>query len=63
MKRVYIKPSIEGLRIDANISLLESSGEIGADLAEGKQTDIVEEEKTGIPTAFSNIWGDEDDED
>lgn len=63
MKREYIKPSVEDLRVDATISLLESSGEIGAGQAEGKQTDIVEEEKTGIPTAFSSIWGDEDDED
>lgn len=63
MKRVYIKPSVEDLRIDATISLLESSGEIGAGDAEGKQTDIVEEEKTGIPTAFTNIWGDEEDKD
>lgn len=63
MKRVYIKPSVEDLRVDATISLLESSGEIGSGQAEGKQTDIVEEEETGIPTAFTKIWEDEEDED
>lgn len=64
MKRVYVKPFVEDLRIDATISLLESSGEIEAGLAEAKKGDIVEEEKveTGIPTAFTNIWG-EDEED
>lgn len=61
MKRVYVKPSVEDLRVDATISLLESSGEIGAGQAEGKQTDLVEEE-TGIPSNFSNIWGDEDED-
>ena len=64
MKREYIKPFVEGLRIDANISLLESSGEIGADLAEGKKGEFEEEnEETGIPTAFTSIWADEEDED
>ena len=60
MKRVYVKPSIEDLRIDATISLLESSGEITTEFAEGKENQQFEEEETGIPTAFANIWGDEE---
>lgn len=61
MKRVYIKPSIEGMRIDATINLLESSGEIGAIQAEGKENQQIVEE-TGIPNNFTNIWGDEDED-
>lgn len=63
MKRVYIKPSVEDLRIDATISLLESSGEIGASDAEGKKGDFEEENETGIPASFTNVWGDEEEED
>ncbi len=59
MKRVYVKPSVEDLIIDATISLLESSGEIGTGFAEGKENQQFEEE-TGIPTAFTNIWDDEE---
>ena len=59
MKRVYIKPSVEDLRVDATISLLESSGEIGAGQAEGKENQQFEEE-TGIPDGFTNVWGDEE---
>lgn len=59
MKRVYVKPSVEDLRIDATISLLESSGVIGAGQAEGKENQQFEEE-TGIPDSYTNIWGDEE---
>ncbi len=61
MKRVYVKPFVEDLRVDFTISLLESSGEIGAGDAEGKKGDFEEEKvETGIPTAFTSLWGDEE---
>lgn len=59
MKRVYVKPFVEDLRVVFTISLLESSGEIGTGFAEGKENQQFEEE-TGIPTTFTNIWGDEE---
>lgn len=64
MKRVYVKPSIEGQRIDTNYGILTgASGEIDPGDAMAKNQDFEEEkEETGIPTGFTNIWGDEEEE-
>lgn len=62
MKSMYEKPYIKVTTVYTEPILASTleHGVIETDLA--KKTDIVEEE-TGIPNKFSNIWGDEEDED
>lgn len=62
MKKIYIKPSTDFVVIASERKILESSGVANNPLA--KEADVeIEEESTGIPTAFTNIWGDEEDKD
>lgn len=62
MKSIYKKPGIKVTTVLTEPFMVESEkGVIIEDMA--KENDIVEEEKTGIPSNFSNIWGDEEDED
>lgn len=62
MKKIYIKPSTDFVVIASERKILESSGVANNPLA--KEADVeIEEESTGFPTAFTNIWGDEEDED
>ena len=62
MKKIYIKPSTNLVAIASERKILENSGVASNPMAKQQEVEV-EEEKTGIPTAFTNIWGDEEDED
>ena len=63
MKKSYLKPSITEFEVLEKYNLLDPSvGDIPTGEILGKETDVVEDE-TGVPSNFSNIWGDEEDED
>lgn len=62
MKKEYIKPFVGMVMLASERLLGENSGVASDPMAKQQEVEV-EEEKTGIPTAFSNIWGDEDDED
>ena len=62
MKSMYEKPVIEVTTVYTQPLLVDSElehGVIDDDMA--KKGDI-EEIETGIPSSYSNIWGDEEDE-
>lgn len=59
-KREYLCPEIQVVKPITSYQILEASDGV-LDEYESKKTDIIEEE-TGIPTKFSNIWGDEDED-
>ena len=64
MKMTYVKPAITGMEICERECFLAGTLEHGIydpGNAMGKEGSI--EEETGIPDKFSNIWGDEEDED
>lgn len=61
MKKEYIKPFVGMVMLASERLLGENSG-VASD-AMAKQQEVEVEEKTGIPDNFSNIWGDEEDED
>lgn len=65
MKSMYEKPYINVTTVYTEPILASTleHGVIGEGDDMAKNTDIVEEEETGIPTKFTNIWGDEEDED
>lgn len=62
----YIKPETVVTSLVEAFTILEASGVMDPDSLDAKKTDIEKEEEekveTGIPTAFTNIWG-EDEED
>ena len=60
MKKVYKKPVVEITSVECQ-QLMENSGT--ATVVWSKENSEIEEEETGIPDNFSNIWGDEEDED
>ena len=62
MKKIYVKPSMVGLKFESNYGLMEGkSGEAsGTDAWAKKQVFEEEKEDSGIPTSFTNIWGDEE---
>ena len=64
MKSMYEKPYINVTTVYTEPILASTleHGVIGQGDDMAKNTDIVEEE-TGIPSNFSNIWGDEEDKD
>ena len=62
MKSIYVKPVVEVTTVLAEPFMAPSEqGVIEEDMA--KQQELEVEEETGIPTAFTNIWGDEENED
>lgn len=61
MKREYLSPAIQILKPVLEYHLLDPSDGV-LDKYESKKGEF-EEEETGIPNKFSNIWGDEEDED
>lgn len=61
MKKEYIKPFVGMVMLASERLLGENSGV--ADDPMAKQQELEVEEETGIPTAFTNIWGDEENED
>ena len=62
-KREYLSPEIQVVEPITTYSVMvEASDGVLGDY-DSKKTDIVEEEETGIPSNFSNIWGDEEDKD
>jgi hypothetical protein len=61
MKKAYIKPFVGMVMLASERLLGENSGV--ADDPMAKQQEVEVEEKTGIPSNFSNIWGDKEDED
>lgn len=61
MKKEYIKPFVGMVMLASERLLGENSGV--ADDPMAKQQEVEVEEKTGIPSNFSNIWGDEEDKD
>lgn len=60
MKKVYKKPVVEVTSVECQ-QLMENSGT--ATVVWSKKNSEIEEEETGVPDSFSNIWGDEEDED
>ena len=61
MKKEYIKPFVGIVMLASENILDENSGVAWDPMA--KQQEVEVEEKTGIPSNFSNIWGDEEDKD
>lgn len=57
MKKEYIKPFVSMVMLASERLLGENSGVASDPMA--KQQEF-EEEETGIPDTFSNIWGDEE---
>lgn len=62
MKALYIAPSTKVIFASPVLMTTDSKGWRDPSQSLGKETVVVEEE-TGIPTKFSNIWGDEEDKD
>lgn len=62
-KREYSSPEIQVITPITSFSVLGEISDGVLEEYEAKKGDFEEEEKTGIPTKFSNIWGDEEDED
>lgn len=60
MKKEYIKPFVGMVMLASERLLGENSGV--ADDPMAKQQEF-EEEETGIPTTFTNVWGEEEKED
>lgn len=60
-KREYLSPEIQVVEPITTYSVMVEASDGVLDDYESKKTDIVEEE-SGIPTKFSNIWGDEDED-
>ena len=62
MKKIYIIPNLQVTRICEAVSLLEGSkvGEISTGDIMSKESEFEEENKTGIPDSYTNIWGDEE---
>ena len=63
MKVSYIAPVPKVTFVSSILMLTDSKGWNKPEESLGKETVTVEEEETGIPTAFTNIWEDEEDED
>ena len=62
MKSMYEKPAIEVTTVYTQALLVESEhGTISEDLS--KESQFEEENETGIPTTFTNVWGEEEKED
>lgn len=57
MKKEYIKPFVSMVMLASERLLGENSGVANNPMA--KQQEF-EEEETGIPDTFTNIWGDEE---
>ncbi len=62
MKVLYIAPVTKVTFVSPILMITDSTGHNKPEESLGKETVVVEEE-TGIPTKFSNIWGDEENED
>ena len=60
-KREYLSPEIQVVKPITTYSVMVEASDGVLDEYESKKTDIVEEE-SGIPTKFSNIWGDEEED-
>lgn len=59
MKSMYEKPAIEVTTVYTQALLVESEhGTISEDLS--KKSQFEEENETGIPDSYTNIWGDEE---
>jgi hypothetical protein len=63
MKKEYIKPSAYVLTFASDFMEGEIQDNSGVGYNPFAKETSFEEEETGIPTKFSNIWGDEEDED
>lgn len=61
MKKIYVKPSADIVAIASERKILENSG-VGSNPF-AKETEFEEENETGIPTTFTNVWGEEEKED
>lgn len=61
MKKRYISPAVKVTFVSPVLMNTDSTGWNEPKESLGKETGIEEEEeKTGIPSAFTNIWEDED---
>lgn len=60
-KREYLSPEIQVVKPISSYQILEASDGV-LEQYESKKGEF-EEEETGIPDKFSNIWGDEEDKD
>lgn len=59
MKVLYIAPSTQVILANPVLMNTDSKGWRDPSLSLGKETSF-EEEETGIPDGFTNIWGDEE---
>ena len=60
MKKVYMKPLIEGMNTDLELQILKGSWNNHAD---SKKQDIVDDEKKPLENLeFRNIWDEEEEE-
>ena len=63
MKATYISPVTKVTFVSPILMITDSTGHNNPGTSLGKETVVVEEEKEkkGIPTKFSNLWGDDED--
>lgn len=63
MKKTYIHPQTKSVQL-LNECVMAVPSEEGVTIIDfAKQASEVEEDETGVPNKFSNIWGDEEDKD
>lgn len=62
MKKTYIVPSTKVIFASPILMTTDSDGWDTPETSLGKETSF-EEDETGVPNKFSNIWGDEEDKD
>ena len=58
-KREYLSPEIQVIKPITSYQILEASDGV-LDEYESKESEFEEENKTGIPDSYTNIWGDEE---
>lgn len=56
----YISPEIVVKSLIESYSLLEASGDMDPGEIGAKETAFEEENETGIPNTFTNVWGEEE---
>ena len=63
MKKEYKKPVLAFTELTEAYGILKGdSGEANTGDMESKKGDFEEDNETGIPNTFTNVWGDENEE-
>lgn len=60
MKVLYIAPVTKVTFVSPILMITDSTGHNKPEESLGKETSFEEENETGIPDGFTNIWGDEE---